>query len=57
MTWFGRDPRIHWLDARDPDLVDRALAVVAAADAGGGGEASGPATPDGPGGARRTLGS
>ena len=34
MTWFGRDPRIHWLDARDPDLVSRALEVVAAADAG-----------------------
>lgn len=34
MGWFGRDPRVHWLDARDPALVDRALEVVAAADAG-----------------------
>lgn len=34
MSWFGRDPRVHWLDARDPDLLDRALALVAAADAG-----------------------
>jgi tRNA dimethylallyltransferase len=49
MTWFGRDPRIHWLDARDPDLTARALEVVAAADAGD-------VAPDGPG-RRRTLGS
>jgi tRNA dimethylallyltransferase len=35
MGWFGRDPRVHWLDARDPDLVDHALDLVAAADAGG----------------------
>ncbi len=49
MTWFGRDPRVHWLDTRDPDLVARALDVVAAADAGA-------APPDGPG-HRRTLGS
>lgn len=34
MAWFGRDPRVHWFDAREPDLVGRALAVVAAADAG-----------------------
>ncbi|PVU81641.1 tRNA (adenosine(37)-N6)-dimethylallyltransferase MiaA [Cellulomonas sp. WB94] len=34
MGWFGRDPRVHWLDARDPTLVDRALELVAAADAG-----------------------
>ncbi|MDT0165550.1 tRNA (adenosine(37)-N6)-dimethylallyltransferase MiaA [Actinotalea sp. AC32] len=34
MGWFGRDPRVHWLDAADPDLVDRALELVAAADAG-----------------------
>ena len=33
MGWFGRDPRVHWLDARDPALVERALEVVAAADA------------------------
>ncbi len=34
MTWFGRDPRIHWLDAQDDDLVERALAVVRAVDDG-----------------------
>jgi len=34
MTWFGRDDRIQWLDADDPDLLDRALEVVRAADAG-----------------------
>lgn len=34
MSWFGRDPRVHWFDARDPDLAERALAVVAEADAG-----------------------
>ena len=34
MSWFGRDPRVHWFDARDPDLTERSLAVVAAADAG-----------------------
>lgn len=34
MTWFGRDDRIQWLDADDPDLLDRALDVVQAADAG-----------------------
>lgn len=34
MGWFGRDPRIHWLDAQAPDLVERALALVTAFDAG-----------------------
>ncbi len=34
MGWFGRDPRVHWLDAQAPDLVERAVALVAAADAG-----------------------
>lgn len=29
MGWFGRDRRVHWLDATDPDLVERALEVVA----------------------------
>lgn len=53
MTWFGRDPRVHWLDARDPDLVDLALGIVAAADRG----TSGPDEGDFAGGARRTLGS
>jgi tRNA dimethylallyltransferase len=34
MGWFGRDPRLRWLDAGSPTLVDDALAVVRAADAG-----------------------
>jgi tRNA dimethylallyltransferase len=34
MGWFGRDPRVQWLDAAAPDLLDQALAVVAAAEAG-----------------------
>ncbi|WP_024288745.1 tRNA (adenosine(37)-N6)-dimethylallyltransferase MiaA [Cellulomonas sp. KRMCY2] len=34
MGWFGRDPRVHWLDSRAPELVDRALDLVAQADAG-----------------------
>ena len=58
MTWFGRDPRIHWLDARDPDLVTRALEVVAAVDAGAT-HADHPDGRGGPGGRgrRRSLGS
>src|SRR5690606_17975242 len=51
MGWFGRDPRVHWLDAQDPDLVARAPDLVAAADAG-----RLPA-PDVAGPVRRTLGS
>ncbi|WP_428830372.1 tRNA (adenosine(37)-N6)-dimethylallyltransferase MiaA [Cellulomonas endometrii] len=51
MGWFGRDPRVHWLDSRDPDLVARALDLVAAADAGD----LGPATDDPA--PRRSLGS
>ena len=35
MGWFGRDPRIHWLRAQNPDLVPNAMAVVDHADAGG----------------------
>jgi tRNA dimethylallyltransferase len=27
-SWFRRDPRIHWVDAAAPDLVDRVLAVL-----------------------------
>jgi tRNA dimethylallyltransferase len=27
-AWFARDPRVHWLDADDPDLVARALALA-----------------------------
>lgn len=34
MGWFGRDPRIHWLRAANPDLVDNAMAVIDHADAG-----------------------
>ncbi len=34
MGWFGRDPRVQWLDAASPTLLADALAVVAAADAG-----------------------
>lgn len=51
MGWFGRDPRVHWLDAQAPDLVDQALDVVARADAGTLGPP--PERPDG----RRSLGS
>lgn len=51
MGWFGRDPRVHWLDARDPDLVERAAALVAAADAGTLGLATDDPAP------RRSLGS
>ncbi|MEP7765266.1 tRNA (adenosine(37)-N6)-dimethylallyltransferase MiaA [Sanguibacter sp. 25GB23B1] len=52
MGWFGRDPRVHWLDARAEDLVDRALAVVDAAEAGPRSDAD----PDGTGPVRRRLG-
>jgi tRNA dimethylallyltransferase len=48
MGWFGRDPRVHWLDAQTPDLVERAVELVEAADAG---------TLTDPGLRRRTLGS
>lgn len=34
MGWFGRDPRVHWLPADAPDLLARALALVAQADGG-----------------------
>ncbi|WEV73504.1 tRNA (adenosine(37)-N6)-dimethylallyltransferase MiaA [Bifidobacterium sp. ESL0798] len=34
MGWFGRDPRIHWLDALDDDLAGKAFDIVARADAG-----------------------
>ncbi|GEA88288.1 tRNA (adenosine(37)-N6)-dimethylallyltransferase MiaA [Cellulomonas cellasea] len=51
MGWFGRDPRVHWLDARAPDLVEQALALVARADAGTLGLATDDPAP------RRSLGS
>lgn len=28
MSWFKRDPRIHWLDYQDPELNSRAAALV-----------------------------
>ncbi len=34
MTWFGRDPRVHWFAADAPDLGEQVLRLVAAADAG-----------------------
>lgn len=34
MGWFGRDPRIHWLSALHPQLVDNAMAVIDHADRG-----------------------
>ncbi|WEV72918.1 tRNA (adenosine(37)-N6)-dimethylallyltransferase MiaA [Bifidobacterium sp. ESL0790] len=34
MGWFGRDPRIHWLNALNDDLVAQAMAIVTRADAG-----------------------
>ncbi|WP_028046966.1 tRNA (adenosine(37)-N6)-dimethylallyltransferase MiaA [Cellulomonas sp. URHE0023] len=51
MGWFGRDPRVHWLDALDPDLLGRALSLVAAADTGELGLATDDPAP------RRSLGS
>jgi len=50
MGWFGRDPRVRWLDAGSPALLDEALAMVRAADAG-----ALPAPGTGP--VRRSLGS
>lgn len=49
MGWFGRDPRVRWLDAGSPTLLRDALAVVAAADTG-----TLPRPEEGP--VRRTLG-
>jgi tRNA dimethylallyltransferase len=34
MGWFGRDPRIHWLQALNPQLIDNAMAIIAHADVG-----------------------
>ncbi|KFF31395.1 tRNA (adenosine(37)-N6)-dimethylallyltransferase MiaA [Bifidobacterium bombi] len=42
MGWFGRDPRIHWLDALSPDLVEQTADIVLRADAGDFLEAEGP---------------
>ncbi|WP_372493756.1 tRNA (adenosine(37)-N6)-dimethylallyltransferase MiaA [Micromonospora alfalfae] len=30
-SWFRRDPRIHWLDSAEPDLIGAALRLVPAA--------------------------
>ncbi|MXG90025.1 tRNA (adenosine(37)-N6)-dimethylallyltransferase MiaA [Nocardioides sp. YIM 123512] len=30
-SWFRKDPRIHWLRADDPDLVEKAVALVRSA--------------------------
>jgi tRNA dimethylallyltransferase len=27
-SWFRRDPRVHWLDAADPDLLARAVSTL-----------------------------
>jgi tRNA dimethylallyltransferase len=32
LTWFRRDPRVTWLDARDEGLIERVSAVISAAD-------------------------
>ncbi|MFD0704903.1 tRNA (adenosine(37)-N6)-dimethylallyltransferase MiaA [Alloscardovia venturai] len=34
MGWFGRDPRVHWLNATDTDLVEQSCALVLRADRG-----------------------
>ncbi len=28
MGWFGRDPRIHWLQATNPALLDNAMSII-----------------------------
>lgn len=45
MGWFGRDPRIHWLGALDPNLVTEALDLVHTADGGGFPADDGPVAP------------
>ena len=37
-TWFRADPRVHWLPADAPDLVDRALEAVVRGEATPGSE-------------------
>lgn len=34
MGWFGRDPRIHWLQALNPALLGNAMAIIEHASAG-----------------------
>jgi tRNA dimethylallyltransferase len=50
LTWFRADPRVHWLDAQAPDLLDQALAVVREEDAAR--PASASSRPGAPGAAR-----
>ena len=61
MGWFGRDPRVHWLDAQSPTRVEDALALVARADeradAVARGEVPEPDEADGDAPVRRSLGS
>jgi tRNA dimethylallyltransferase len=33
-SWFGADPRVHWFDVLDPDLVERAVTLVEGARSG-----------------------
>jgi tRNA dimethylallyltransferase len=33
-SWFGKDPRVHWVDWDDPDRLSRAAAVVARGQGG-----------------------
>ncbi|SDS63743.1 tRNA dimethylallyltransferase [Paraoerskovia marina] len=49
MGWFGRDPRVNWLDAQSPTLLAEALAVVESARRG-------PGPDPGPAPVRRSLG-
>ena len=34
MGWFGRDSRIHWVNALQPDVVDASMKIINAADNG-----------------------
>ena len=34
MGWFGRDPRIHWLQSTNPALLDNAMSIISHADHG-----------------------
>lgn len=33
-SWFGADPRVHWVDALAPDLTDRVVRLIEGAGAG-----------------------
>ena len=47
-AWFRRDPRVRWLDADAPDLVEAAAALIAESDAA-------PPVPDGAAADGRTV--